>query len=99
MAFPVVPVVAIGTPVIAAISIGINIYQAVQNRKLRKQIRQLERMNDNLRAKIEEARKEMKALKIWCFRQRINLHRYISNNKKEIQANNQEIWELEREIA
>jgi predicted RNase H-like nuclease (RuvC/YqgF family) len=99
MAFPVVPAVAVAAPVIAAVSIGINIYQAVQNNKLRKQIRQLERINDNLRAEIEERRKELKALKIWCFRQRINLHRDISNNKREIQANNREIWELEREIA
>jgi len=99
MAFPVVPAVAAAAPVIAAVSIGINIYQAVQNRKLRNQIRQLKRENNILRAEIEERRKELKALKLWYFRQRINLYRCISNNKKEIEANNREIWELEREIA
>jgi len=98
MAFPVVPAAVVAAP-IALVSIGINIYQAVQNRKLRNQIRQLERMNDDLRAEIEERRKELKALKLWCFRQRINLHRDISNNRREIEANNREIWELEREIA
>jgi len=99
MAFPVVPAVAVAAPVIAAVSIGINIYQAVQNRKLRNQIRQLKRENNILRAEIEERRKELKALKILYFRQRIKLHRDISNNKREIQANNRAIWELEREIA
>jgi len=98
MAFPVVPVAAVAAP-IALVSIGINIYQAVQNNKLRKRIRQLERMNDDLRAEIEERRKELKALKIWCFRQRINLHRDISNNRREIKGNNLAIYELEREIA
>jgi len=99
MAFPVAPAVAVAVPVIAAVSIGINIYQAVQNRKLRNQIRQLKRENNILRAEIEERRKELKALKLLYFRQRFNLHRNISNTKKEIQANNRAIYELEREIA
>jgi predicted RNase H-like nuclease (RuvC/YqgF family) len=98
MAFPLVPV-AIGSTVAAGVSIAVNIYQAVQNRKLRKQIQRLQRINDDLRDEIEEARKELKALKIWCFKQRINLHRYISDNKKEIKENNREIVELEQQVA
>lgn len=98
MAFPLVPV-AITATTIATVSIAANIYQAVQNKKLRKQIQRLQRMNDDLRDEIEEARKELHALKIWCFQHRIKLHRYISNNKKEIKENIREICELERQVA
>ena len=71
------------TAATGAVLLAGNIVQAFQNRELRKQIKMLKAIIDNLENDIAELRKELKALKIWCFKQRKMCRNEISKLEKE----------------
>jgi prefoldin subunit 5 len=62
-------------------SLTANIAQGLQNRKLRKQIEMLLKTIENLQNDINEMKKEMRALKLWSFKQRYILSKEIKKLK------------------
>ena len=97
MAIPLIPI-AIGLGITSAASLVGNIIQGIQNRELRKQIEMLLAIINNLKNDIEETKKELKALKIWSFRQKYRYHKKISELQKEIKKKTLEIYYLKQQI-
>ncbi len=73
-------IVLLGT---AVASLGANVYQAKENRELRKQIEELTLIIQKLQNDINELEKQLKALKIWSFRKKMQLKREIKKLIKE----------------
>jgi predicted RNase H-like nuclease (RuvC/YqgF family) len=97
MALPLIPI-AIGLGITTAASLTSNIIQGIQNGRLRKQIEMLLAIIENIKSDIEETRKELKALKIWSFKQKYKLHKKISKLKKRIKEKTLEIYYLKQQI-
>jgi len=80
------------------VSVGINIWQAIQNRKLRKQIEMLDVIIRNLNSDIDQLKTELKSLKFWCFGQKHKLNKQISEKKMEMEEKLQERSVLEGQL-
>lgn len=77
-----------------AVSVTGNVIQGIQNRKLRKQIEQLTKINQELQVRNDELLKQYKALKLFSFKQKFELIKEMSANKAEVKKNEQQINEL-----
>lgn len=84
---------------IAAVSVGANIYQGIQNRRLRRQIEMLMAIISNLQSDIEELKKQVIAAKKWAFREKSRLKKEIKALKKELINNSQKLRVLQSEEA
>ena len=89
----------IGLATTSAVSIGTNIFQGIQNNKMRKQIEQLKAIIFNQQSDLEELKTQMEALKIWAFKQKIKYIREIKEIKKEISINQKQLNYLETNVA
>ncbi|MCQ2580358.1 MAG: hypothetical protein MJ159_06645 [Treponemataceae bacterium] len=85
--------------VTSAVSIGTNIFQGIQNNKLRKQIEQLKAIIANQQNDIEELKKQMKALKAWAFKQKYELSKEIKYLQRNMASNKESLRRLERAAA
>lgn len=89
----------IGLGVTSAASIGANIFQGIQNKNLRKQIEQLKAIISNQQNDIEELKKQMKALKLWAFKQRYEYSKELKSLKQSLNNNKQRLLCLENQVA
>ncbi len=89
----------IGLGVTSAASIGANIFQGIQNKNLRKQIEQLKAIIANQQENIDELKKQMKALKLWAFKQRYEYSKEIKSLKQDIASNKQRLLNLKNQVA
>ena len=89
----------IGLGVTSAASIGANIFQGIQNKNLRKQIEQLKAIIANQQNDIDELKKQMKALKLWAFKQKYELSKEIKFLKSDLKTNQQKLLNLETQVA
>lgn len=92
-------IVLIGLGVTSAASIGANIFQGIQNKNLRKQIEQLKAIIANQQENIDELKKQMKALKLWAFKQRYEYSKEIKSLKQDIASNKQRLLNLKNQVA
>lgn len=88
-------VALIGLGITSAASIGVNIFQGIQNKNLRKQIEQLKAIIVTQQNDIEELKKQMKALKLWAFKQRYEYSKEIKSLKQNLISNKQRLVCLE----
>ena len=88
-------VALIGLGITSAASIGDNIFQGIQNKNLRKQIEQLKAIIVTQQNDIEELKKQMKALKLWAFKQRYEYSKEIKSLKQNLISNKQRLVCLE----
>lgn len=65
------------------ISVAGNIYQGIQNKKLKKRINELYEIMVVLKEEIEEKEKEIKALKLFAFRTRAQYKRQLKELKSD----------------
>lgn len=89
----------IGLGVTSAASIGANIFQGIQNKNLRKQIEQLKAIIANQQENIDELKKQMKALKLWAFKQRYEYSKEIKSLEQDIASNKQRLLNLKNQVA
>ncbi len=82
-----------------AVSVGVNIYQGVQNRKLRRQIEMLEATIRNLKSDIEELKKEVEAVKFWAFTEKFKLKKEMKQLKFELKQNKRRLEVLNAQAA
>ncbi len=92
-------VALIGLGITSAASIGVNIFQGIQNKNLRKQIEQLKAIIVTQQNDIEELKKQMKALKLWAFKQRYEYSKEIKSLKQNLISNKQRLVCLENQVA
>ncbi len=92
-------VALIGLGITSAASIGVNIFQGIQNKNLRKQIEQLKAIIVTQQNDIEELKKQMKALKFWAFKQRYEYSKEIKSLKQNLISNKQRLVCLENQVA
>lgn len=89
----------IGLGVTSVASITINIFQGIQNSKLRKQIEMLVQIIQKQQNDINELKKQMKALKLWAFRQRYACRKEIKSVKKDMNSNIIKLYEIKKSLA
>ena len=89
----------IGLGITSAASIGANIFQGIQNKNLRKQIEQLKAIIANQQNDIEALKKQMKALKLWAFKQRYEYSKEIKSLKQNLKDSKQRLLCLEKQVA
>lgn len=92
-------VALIGLGITSAASIGVNIFQGIQNKNLRKQIEQLKAIIVTQQNDIEELKKQMKVLKLWAFKQRYEYSKEIKSLKQNLISNKQRLVCLENQVA
>ncbi|WP_276752195.1 hypothetical protein [Treponema succinifaciens] len=92
-------VALIGLGITSAASIGVNIFQGIKNKNLRKQIEQLKAIIVTQQNDIEELKKQMKALKLWAFKQRYEYSKEIKSLKQNLISNKQRLVCLENQVA
>ncbi len=90
---------AVGLGITSAVSIGFNIYQGIQNTKLRKQIEQLKAIIRNQQDEIKELQKQMDALKLWAFKQKLECSKKIKYLEQNLVDNRQRLSRLENQVA
>lgn len=88
----------IGLGITAAVSLVTNVFQALDNRELRKQIEQLTLIVNQLQGRIEELRKQKEALKLFDFRTRSEFQKEIKKLKSEQNIYLYQIKEINRNL-
>lgn len=63
-----------------------NVYQGVENRKLREQIEGLQKLINGLEQEIEKLKQEQKALKIWCFKEKWAIRNEIKKREQFVKS-------------
>lgn len=67
-------------------SVGANVYQGVQNRKLREQIEALKQILDLQKLEIEKLKKEKEELKFWYFKEKLALRKEIKKREQFVKS-------------
>lgn len=74
-----------------AVSVTGNVIQGIQNRRLRKRIEQLTKINQQLQERNNELAKQYEALKLFAFKEKFEIVKEMGGNKLQVIKNEKEI--------
>ena len=69
-------------------SVGANVYQGVENRKLREYLEGLQKLINDLEQEIEKLKQEQKELKFWCFKEKWAIRNEIKKREQFVKSGN-----------